>query len=74
MLVLVLSLNHFEFNETFWAQKEGVAMGNKCSPALSNLSLEDIEKKFVYTYKLQPLLWNASLMTFSSSELTPEKK
>ncbi len=32
-------------------------MGSKCSPTVSNLFVEEIEKKFVYTYKFQPLLW-----------------
>ncbi len=57
LLSLVLRLNHFEFNDTFWTQKAGVAMGSKSSPSFSNLFMQDFEEKWVYTYHLQPLQW-----------------
>ncbi len=56
LLALVLSLNHFELNNTFWTQGGGVAMGSKVSPTVANLSVEDFENKYVYTYHLQPLI------------------
>ncbi len=57
LLQLVLTLNHFEFNDTYWTQISGVAMGSKSSPTFSNLFMEDWEEKWVYTYPLQPLVW-----------------
>ncbi len=57
LLALVLSLNHFELNNTFWTQRGGVAMGSKVSPTVANLSVEDFENKYVYSYHLQPLIW-----------------
>ncbi len=42
MLALVLFLNHFQFNKTFWTQKGEVSMGSKCSPTVPNLFVEDI--------------------------------
>ncbi len=50
-------------------------MGSKCSPTVSNLFVEDMEKKFVYTYKLQIFLWKRFIdnifliWTYSREEL-----
>ncbi len=50
-------------------------MGSKCSPTVSNLFVEEIEKKFIYTYKFQPLLWKRFIddiffiWTYSKEEL-----
>ncbi len=50
-------------------------MGSKCSATVSNLFVEEIEKKFVYTYKFQPLLWKRFIddiffiWTYSKEEL-----
>ncbi len=50
-------------------------MESKCSPTISNLFIEEIEKKFVYTYKFQPLLWKSFIddiffiWTYSKEEL-----
>ncbi len=40
LLALVLSLNHFELNKTFWTQRGGVAMGSKVSPTVVYISRE----------------------------------
>ncbi len=32
-------------------------MGSRVSPMIANLSVENFEIKFVYTYHLQPLIW-----------------
>jgi hypothetical protein len=57
LLSLVLTLNHFEFNGSFYIQKGGVAMGSKASPAFANLFMQEFEEKWVYTYQKQPLYW-----------------
>ncbi len=57
LLHLVLTLNHFEFNDIYWTQMSGVAMGSKSSPTFANLFMEDWESKWVYTYPLAPFIW-----------------
>ncbi len=59
LLHLVLTLNHFEFNDTHWTQVSGVAMGSKSSPTFANLFMEDWETKWVYTYPLAPIIRNS---------------
>jgi hypothetical protein len=53
MLKLVLTKNNFKFNGNHFIQLQGVSMGTKASPAVGNRFLD----KFVYIYKLQPLVW-----------------
>ncbi len=57
LLHLVLTLNHFEFNDTHWTQINGVAMGSKSSPTFANLFMEDWESKWVDPYPLAPIIW-----------------
>ncbi len=57
LLTLVLSLNHLESNNTFWTQRGGVAICSKVSPTVANLSVEDFEIKYVYSYHLQTSIW-----------------
>ena len=57
LLALVLRLNHFEFNNTYWDQFGGVAMGSRVSPTFANLFMEEFEEQNVYTYPHQPLRW-----------------
>ena len=35
----------------------GTAMGTKSAPSFANLFMGHFEDKYVYTYKLQPLIW-----------------
>ncbi len=58
LLHLVLTLNHFKFNDTYWTQLSGVAMGSKSSPMFANLFMEDWESKWIYTYPLAPFIWH----------------
>ena len=44
---LVLTLNTFEFNDKFYTQTRGVAMGTKMGPSFANIFLGYIEKKFL---------------------------
>ncbi len=57
LIHLVLTLNHFEFNDMYWTQMGGVAMVSKSSPTFANLFMEDWESKWVYTYLLAPFIW-----------------
>ena len=44
---LVLTLNTFEFNDQFYRQVKGVAMGTKMGPSFANLFLGFVEKNFL---------------------------
>ena len=57
LLQLVLTNNHFEFNGKHYHQLSGTAMGTKLAPSYANLFMTKFEKKYVYTYALQPKLW-----------------
>ena len=57
MLALVLRCNNFDFNGEHFLQIQGVAMGTKAAPTIANLVMGDFEHKYVYPYRLQPLLW-----------------
>ena len=47
---LVLTLNTFEFNDQFYRQVKGVAMGTKMGPSFANLFLGFVEKNFLEHY------------------------
>ena len=47
---LVLTLNTFEFNDQFYRQVKGVAMGTKLGPSFANLFLGFVEKNFLEHY------------------------
>ena len=48
---LVLSLNTFEFDDKYFSQVRGVAMGTKMGPNYANLFLGYVEKQFFETYQ-----------------------
>ena len=47
---LVLTINTLEFNDKFYTQTRGVAMGTKMGPSFANIFLGYIENKFFETY------------------------
>lgn len=47
---LVLTLNSFEFNDKFFHQISGVAMGTKMGPSYANLFMGHLEERFFLTY------------------------
>ena len=55
LLELVLTNNHFEFNDKYYHQISGTAMGTKLAPSYANLFMTTFEEIYVYTY-LQNLL------------------
>ena len=57
LLHLVLTTNNFKFDNKDFLQVGGTAMGTKLAPSFANLFMGYFEEKFVYTYRLQPLLW-----------------
>ncbi len=54
---LVLSKNAFAFNNEFYVQTGGTAMGTKMAPSYANIFMSSFEDKFVYTYPLQATIW-----------------
>ena len=60
-LDLVFSRNIFTFSTgktlEYYLQTNGVSMGSKCAPSVACLYMADFEKRFVYPYVTQPLLW-----------------
>ena len=57
LLEMVLTKNNFQFNGQHYLQIKGTAMGTKAAVAYANTTLGFFEDKFVYTYKVQPLLY-----------------
>ena len=57
LLKMVLELNNFQFNGKHYLQVGGTAMGTRVAPTLANIFMADFERKYVYTYNLQPLVW-----------------
>lgn len=47
LLKLVLHRNCFSFNEKYYLQTTGVAMGQKCAPELCDIMFHSLEKKFI---------------------------
>ena len=57
-LRIILGDNHFTFEEHFYTQKSGVAMGTKCAPHLANLFMASLEEKALIRWKgTPPLQW-----------------
>ena len=47
LLKLILQRNSFSFNEKYYLQTTGVAMGQKCAPELCDIMFQSLEKKFI---------------------------
>ena len=54
LLELVLKLNTFEFNNKYYLQKFGTAMGSKLAPAYANTFMGQLEKDILESSPLQP--------------------
>ena len=57
LLEMVLTMNNFDFNGLHFLQVGGTAMGTHLAPSYANLFMDLFERKYVYTYPVQPLLW-----------------
>ena len=75
LLKLVLNTNNFEFDNKHFLQVGGTAMGTKLAPSFANIFMAYFEDKFVYSYKLKPLIWKRFIddiffiWTYGDSEL-----
>ena len=54
MLDNILEYNEFPFENKFYHQVCGVAMGASCSPTLANLAFEEIEDRVLQTHAKKP--------------------
>ena len=55
ILKLIFENNVFSFNNKFYKQVKGIAMGAKCAPAIANIYLSILESKFLFIHR--PLLY-----------------
>ena len=58
LLEYVLTCNEFTFNEEYFLQLYGTAIGTKVAPSYANLVVAIFELLYVYIYKIQPLCYH----------------
>ena len=57
LLRLVLENNYFQFNDEFYLQQMGTAMGSSMAPAYASLFMGKFETDFLNTCDKKPTLW-----------------
>ena len=57
LLEFCLTITYFTFQEKFYEQVEGAAMGSPISPIVANLYMEDFEMRAINTSPHPPLKW-----------------
>ena len=57
LLEFCLSSTYFTFQDKFYEQAEGAAMGSPISPIVANLCMEDFEMRTINTSPHTPLMW-----------------
>ena len=57
LIRMILTMNNFEFENDYYLQLHGTAMGTKMAPAYANLFMGDLEKKLLAQSPLKPLVW-----------------
>ena len=57
LLHFILTLTAFKFNDKFYEQVSGTSMGTKCAPNFAILFMDKLERDFLSTRKLIPLVW-----------------
>ena len=57
MLNLVLKCNCFRFNNDFYLQINGTAMGTRVAPTYAIIFMNRFEETFVYSYPKRPRIW-----------------
>ena len=57
LLEFCLTSTYFTFQEDFYEQVEGAAMGSPLSPIVANLYMEDFEMRALNTATQPPLMW-----------------
>ena len=54
---LCVRSTYFSFQNRFYKQKDGAAMGSPLSPIIANLFMEDLEEKAIHSAQSPPTLW-----------------
>ena len=57
LIKLILSKNAFTFNQAFYLQRSGTAMGTRMAPSYANLFMGKFEREFLRTQTALPLVW-----------------
>ena len=57
LMRLILEEKSFKFNEKYFVQTQGIAMGTKMAVAFSVIFMADLEKRLLAAGPLKPLVW-----------------
>ena len=57
LLEHILKKNYFEFNNEYYLQISGTAMGTRCAPNYAIIFMAELEEKFLSTLTLKPKIW-----------------
>ena len=57
MMSMILQKNCFEFNDKFYLQISGTAMGTAMAPSYANLFMSDLETGLLQNHPKKPYLW-----------------
>ena len=57
LIELCLWSSYFEFQDSFYEQVDGTAMGSTLSPIIANLYMESLEEATISSAAFQPSLW-----------------
>jgi hypothetical protein len=57
LLDICLTTTYFQFEDKFYQQKEGMAMGNSLFPVFSNIFMEHFEEMSLDTADHKPAKW-----------------
>ena len=57
LLQMCLNTTYFQYNNTFYKQRIGAAMGSPVSPIVANLYMESFEEEALSTARNPPSLW-----------------
>jgi hypothetical protein len=57
LLEVCLKTTYFQVDDTFFQQKDGIAMGSSLSPIVSNIFMEHLERLALDSAQHKPSLW-----------------
>ena len=57
LMRMILTMNNFEFDNNYYIQLHGTAMGTRMAPAYANLFMGDLERKLLAQSPLKPFIW-----------------
>ena len=57
LMRMILTMNNFEFDNNYYIQLHGTAMGTRMAPAYANVFMGDLERKLLAQSPLKPFIW-----------------